>query len=154
MEANALGVKALLDGERQVLDSTGEALDFSVIEELCFQLKRAPSRPSEIDCIFYGTEDEFESFKSKIQSMSDPATPIMRAKVEVREVKTHGDIQEDLVMYPVAKREAYPEDGSDEDNTFAKFTPSGEIRLSIMNPALIGRFKTGDRLYVDFTAAD
>lgn len=51
----------------------------------------------------------------------------------------------------VAKNGAYPEDGSDEDNTFAKFSPSGVLDMQIANPDLLGKFKVGDTFYVDFT---
>jgi len=50
-----------------------------------------------------------------------------------------------------AKDGAYPEDGSDENNTFAKFTPNAEFRMTVQNSALIGRFQEGDEFYVDFT---
>ena len=66
--------------------------------------------------------------------------------------------QEDLILYAVvyavAKDGAYPSDGSDEDNTFARWTPSGECKLSIQNPALFGRLPVGARFYVDFTSVD
>lgn len=45
----------------------------------------------------------------------------------------------------------YPEDGSDEDNTYAKFTPGADLSMNIANPALFGSFKVGDTFYVDFT---
>lgn len=54
-------------------------------------------------------------------------------------------------MYPVSKSAAYPADGSDEDNTYAKWSPSGSLELTIVNPALSNAFKEGDTFYVDFT---
>ena len=53
----------------------------------------------------------------------------------------------------VAKSPAYPSDGSDEDNTFAKFSPSANCSIFIANPALWQQFKAGDKFYVDFTPA-
>lgn len=53
-------------------------------------------------------------------------------------------------MQPVCKSGGYPADGSDEDNTFAKFSPSGSLELLIANPALIGTFTPGDAYYLDF----
>lgn len=47
----------------------------------------------------------------------------------------------------------YPEDGSDEDNTFAKFSPSANLSINIANPDLFGKFNVGDKFYVDFTPA-
>lgn len=82
----------------------------------------------------------------------------MRAKMQVHGVQEFKDAsgnvtQESLILYPVGKSTGYPPDGSDEDNTFAKYTPSGELRLTIQNPALIGKLPIGSRFYVDFTPA-
>lgn len=59
---------------------------------------------------------------------------------------------ESLSMHAVAASK-YPEDGSDEDNTFAKFSPGANLSINIANPALWGQFKVGDKFYVDFTPA-
>ena len=47
----------------------------------------------------------------------------------------------------------YPEDGSDEDNIFAKFPPGANLSINIVNPALWGKFVEGQKYYVDFTPA-
>ncbi len=80
----------------------------------------------------------------------------MRAKMRVHSVlpfpSADGSVlQERLMLSCVAKNSAYPADGSDEDNTFAKFSPSGSLDMMIANPALIGAFAVGDTFYVDFT---
>jgi hypothetical protein len=41
-----------------------------------------------------------------------------------------------------------------EDNTYAKWTPSGSLSLDITNPALHGKFSQGQTFYVDFTPAE
>lgn len=84
------------------------------------------------------------------------STPKMRAKVKVASVMPmldqYGRItQEKLSLYGVAKNDGYPADGSDEDNTFAKFSPQVEFSLMIANPALLGAFSIGDTFYVNFT---
>jgi hypothetical protein len=79
--------------------------------------------------------------------------PVMRAKMKVESVTQHGG-GETLKMHAVCKNGAYPEDGSDEDNTFAKFSPSASLEIYIANPALFGKFKPGQKLYVDFTESD
>ncbi|MFM0060028.1 hypothetical protein PQR64_30795 [Paraburkholderia phytofirmans] len=56
-----------------------------------------------------------------------------------------------LTMHAVAKSTAYPADGSDEDNTFAKWSPGANLSINIANPDLWGKFKVGDKYYVDFT---
>lgn len=76
----------------------------------------------------------------------------MRAKLQVSSViPSETNEQETLHFHGVGRNEAYPEDGSDENNTFAKFTPSAHLEIIIMNPALLGKFKPGDTFYVDFT---
>ncbi|MEP6827899.1 MAG: hypothetical protein ABJA10_07475 [Aestuariivirga sp.] len=77
----------------------------------------------------------------------------MRAKMRVMNVNR--GVQIDVVtMNAVGPKGSYPPDGSDEDNTYAKFSPSGELKLSICNPALIGQIEPGQVFYVDFTPAD
>lgn len=81
----------------------------------------------------------------------------MRAKVRVGSVLPyqHDGVvtSERLVMHGVAKSTSYPADGTDEDNTFAKFSPSVTFDMQIANPALIGKFAAGDVFYVDFSPA-
>jgi len=73
----------------------------------------------------------------------------MRAKMKVTSVKLF-EKHEQLIMSPVIKS-GYPESGLDEDNTYAKFTPGGEVDLVISNPGLFGKFKPGQVFYLDFT---
>jgi len=81
----------------------------------------------------------------------------MRAKLQVGNVQVHANAdgstrQETLTMHAVAASK-YPEDGSDENNTFAKFSPGANFTINIANPALFGKFSHGDCYYVDFTPA-
>jgi hypothetical protein len=83
----------------------------------------------------------------------------MRAKMRVTNVKQYkndaGDVtQENLSFSAVAKNSAYPEDGSDEDNTYAKFSPSASFEITVCNPVLFGKFKIDEKYYVDFTPAE
>lgn len=82
----------------------------------------------------------------------------MRAKMRVGAIlpfpADDGQVkQERLMLNCVAKTGQYPADGSDEDNTFARFSPSGVLDIQIANPALIGKFEVGQTFYVDFTPA-
>jgi hypothetical protein len=79
--------------------------------------------------------------------------PVMRAKMRVNAVQKYGDTQETLVLNCVSRSDGYPSDGSDENNTFAKFSPSGSLSLTVMNPALLGKFEVGEEYYLDFTKA-
>lgn len=77
---------------------------------------------------------------------------MMRAKMKVADVKkeSYGEI---LEFTAVSKSDGYPEDGSDENNTYAHFTPDASCRMVVNNPALHGRFEVGQEFYVDFTPA-
>lgn len=85
----------------------------------------------------------------------------MRAKMKLESITSNrytpdqkfGD-SEKLTFRAVAKSTSYPEDGTDEDNTYAKFSPSGSIELTVANPALLGQFNPGETYYVDFTPAN
>ena len=78
----------------------------------------------------------------------------MRAKLVIETVTTHPNGSEDLKFRAVGRDDSYPEDGSDENNTFAKFTPSAELSMHVANPALQGKFKAGQQFYVDFTPCE
>lgn len=80
----------------------------------------------------------------------------MRAKVRVTGVEPYGDpvASERLTFSFPAKDGAYPADGSDEDQQFAKFSPSGSLSLTVANPALIGKFAVGNTFYLDFVPVE
>lgn len=75
---------------------------------------------------------------------------VMVAKVRIESVEPglEGG-SEHLVMRAVAASH-YPADGADEDNTYARWTPSARLDISITNPELIGRFRAGQKLYLHF----
>lgn len=81
---------------------------------------------------------------------------IMRAKVRCISVQAFkspdGTTEiEEVKFSAVGPRGEYPADGSDENNTFARFTPCADMTFNIANPALFGKFSEGDEFYVDFT---
>lgn len=43
--------------------------------------------------------------------------------------------------------------GSEENQQFFKFTPSGDIRMNVLNPDAMANFEQGKEYYVDFTPA-
>lgn len=77
----------------------------------------------------------------------------MRAKMTVNRVE-RWDGADKITLNAVARSGGYPADGSDEDNTFAKFSPQGELTLTIANPALIGKIEPGTKFYLDFTIVE
>lgn len=76
----------------------------------------------------------------------------MRAKLQINSIEKfeHG---EKLTMHAVSKPEGYGDDGHDENNTYAKYTPAAELTILIQNPELFEKFKPGQKLYVDFSPA-
>lgn len=85
---------------------------------------------------------------------------LMRAKFVVVSVVQNrashdGPVTQETVSFSaVSKNSAYPEDGADEDNSFARWSPSASLSITIANPNLFGKFKSGDKLYADFTPAE
>src|SRR4051812_47424054 len=53
-----------------------------------------------------------------------------------------------LGMSAVAKSGSYPADGSDEDNSFARWSPSAQLTIQIQNPGLFDSFRYGQKFYV------
>lgn len=79
---------------------------------------------------------------------------MMRAKLKVSDVQNFNPNCESLVFNAVCKSDGYPSDGSDENNSFARWTPTAELKMTITNPDLVGKFNVGDSFYVDFTKTE
>lgn len=77
----------------------------------------------------------------------------MRAKMVVGRVERWNGADK-ITCNAVARPAGYPATGLDEDNTYAKFSPSGELTLTIANPALIGKIEPGTTFYLDFTKVE
>lgn len=78
----------------------------------------------------------------------------MRAKLIVSNVETFDPQPGERLTFHAVAAKVYDESGLDEDNTYAKYSPSASLVITIQNPALWGKFKQGDRFYVDFTPAE
>lgn len=76
----------------------------------------------------------------------------MRAKMKISSIVQHETVE--VLTLNCVSAKSYPADGTDEDNTFAKFSPSGELKLTVANPALLGKFKAGEVYYLDFTKVE
>lgn len=77
--------------------------------------------------------------------------PVMRAKMRVHSLAQY-DTCEVLKLSAVSASN-YPADGSDENNTFARWTPTATMEMTITNPDLRGKFAPGEEYYLDFTRA-
>lgn len=86
------------------------------------------------------------------------AVATMRAKLVVSHVEQIKDgngvvTGESLNFSAVggdAVQNGYPADGNDEDNDYARWSPSASLSIYVANPALFGKLKQGDKYYVDF----
>ncbi len=70
----------------------------------------------------------------------------VRAKFVVSENKVVGDTA-NINLMPVYS-------GSEENKEFYKYTPAGNISLSVVNPKAAEQFIVGQEYYIDFTPAD
>lgn len=77
---------------------------------------------------------------------------MMRAKLRVAFVESN-PTTETLHFNAVTGTDPFGPNGESEDNTYARFTPSAELKMVVTNPELIGKFKMGDTFYVDFIPA-
>lgn len=77
--------------------------------------------------------------------------PTMRAKLNLNRIEQ--SMSSERLYFNAVCAKSYPADGSDEDNTYAKFSPQAEFSITITNPALLGQFNVGEKYYVDFTQA-
>lgn len=87
-------------------------------------------------------------------------SPRMRAKFEVVKVDTfkgedkETTISEQIEFRAVCADVKYGENGENEDNDFARWTPFGDLKMGITNPDLLGKMKVADKYYLDFTKCD
>lgn len=75
----------------------------------------------------------------------------MRAKLRVSRVENHG--QSETLHFDAVCASEFGKDGSDENNTYARYTPSASLRMYVNNPALVGVHKEGEEFYLDFIRA-
>lgn len=76
----------------------------------------------------------------------------MRAKLKLDTVLIH-EHGEDLTFSAVGASD-YPPGGLDEDNTYARWTPTATLTMAVKNPELLGKFRPGQKFLVDFTALE
>jgi hypothetical protein len=74
--------------------------------------------------------------------------------MEVVSVEEMGNpVSQERVSFRAVSKYPYGENGESDDNTYARYTPAGELKLTINNPALLGKHKAGQKYYLDFTLA-
>lgn len=75
----------------------------------------------------------------------------MRAKFHLNSIENFGG-QEQLKFMAVSAK--FGPNGESEDNTYARYTPSAELKMTVTNPELLGKFKPGQKFYVDFVETE
>jgi hypothetical protein len=76
----------------------------------------------------------------------------MRAKMQVQKVERFAG--SDRITFAAVCPNSFGKDGESEDNTYARFTPTAELTMSITNPELLGKIEPGKKFYLDFTEAE
>ena len=62
--------------------------------------------------------------------------------------------QSEQVSFRAVCKDDYSSDPLDENNTYAQYSPSADLNITIANPALFGKLKVDQQFYVDFTPAN
>lgn len=70
----------------------------------------------------------------------------VRAKFRVRTVTHDAEGTAHIALFAVTG-------GTEENESFFAYTPSGDITLGTVNPAAAEQFHEGEEFYVDFTPA-
>ncbi len=78
----------------------------------------------------------------------------MRAKFRVIKIETFPEHQQQVLHMSAVSHQPFDKDGVSEDNSFARWTPSGELKMVITNPKLKSALKEGEAYYLDFTKAE
>lgn len=59
--------------------------------------------------------------------------------------------QNEQITMRAVSADKYDDDGKDANNTYAKWSPTADLAITITNPALWDKFHIGQKFYVDFT---
>lgn len=82
----------------------------------------------------------------------------MIAKFQLVEVKQLGpspeEVTQENLRFIAVTEKPFDKDGTSDDNSFARWTPTGNLEMAVTNPALFGEFKTGEKYYLHFTKAE
>jgi len=77
----------------------------------------------------------------------------MIAKFRVTKVESEPGTSTQQVTMMAVTDKPFDVEGNSEDNSFARWTPRGELKMSITNPALVGALQEGKKFYLNFTEA-
>lgn len=75
----------------------------------------------------------------------------MSVRAKVRVISITDNVNPDGSITSCGVRLVPVTDGSPENQTWSRYTPSGSIDLAITNPDAVARFREATEFYVDFT---
>ena len=81
----------------------------------------------------------------------------IRCKLYIESIKQYGnngEVTQEEIQFRAITSGKKNADDVDEDNTFSKWTPSADFRMAVTNPVLIGKFKPGQKFYVDMVETE
>lgn len=80
----------------------------------------------------------------------------MRAKFELKSVYTEENKRDggEILQFSAVTEKPFDEHGKNDDNDFARWTPNGELTMTVTNPNLWGKFSVGEKYYLDFTKVE
>lgn len=64
-----------------------------------------------------------------------------------------GPTLHETLEFVAVSEKPYNLDGESEDNSFARWTPSAELKMTVTNPNLFGTLKVGEKYYLTFEKA-
>ena len=74
-----------------------------------------------------------------------------RAKFHCNQVVTFASGTEDQIEAKLTAQYCRNDDENAEDNQFSSMTPSGDLKITVSNPALLDFFKPGVEYYLDIS---
>ncbi|KAA0686021.1 hypothetical protein DTW90_34615 [Neorhizobium sp. P12A] len=80
------------------------------------------------------------------------SAPVVRAKFRVMNIDAAQNADPNNVFVTIRMIPVWEHDGV--NKAWSKATPSGELKISITNPAAIDKFDLGKEYFLDFTPAE
>jgi hypothetical protein len=88
------------------------------------------------------------------QSTEYPMAVRAKFRVTGRREWTNGGYDKQLGGVEVTLQAVYGEGDDDANKQWSKYTPSGELKMSITNPAAYEQFKIGAAWFIDLSPAE
>lgn len=66
----------------------------------------------------------------------------------------HEPVSMEQLEFTAVTEKPFDPDGKSDDNDFARWTPTGQLKMTVTNPALFGKFKVGEKYYLKIEPAE